>query len=109
MEQASDSRKRKASVVDESSTPWQFPLTQRIFEFLDVPDLGRCARVSREFQTISYTDDVWKGKLRKLLVKLLDGAFYSEPKERSFWVLNHAPIKISGRPLRSTNFYTWNK
>ena len=80
---------------------------RHILGYLDVPQLGKCAQVSKELQNLAMMDEIWENHLRKLLRLLFDGAFYIEPKHRRVWVPDHVPIPISKRPLQSTNFYAW--
>ena len=79
-------------------------LSNHVFVFLDIPSLGRCAQVSKDFQAAVAEDVVWKHHLKLLLRKVFDNAFFIEPKERG---RVPEPVPLSDRELKSTNFRAW--
>lgn len=86
-------------------------LRSHIVSFLNIPSLGRCARVSKGFQASVMEDSSWSHHLKRLLRKVFDNAFYIEPKERGG---KHTQkfkkiVPISKRPLQSTNFLQWRQ
>ena len=84
-----------------------------ILSFLDVPDLGSCAKVSKELSAIAQKDTVWEHHLKKLLRTVFEGAIFLVPKQAMYldpkiWTGHpHLPKPLLERPLTSTNFSLW--
>jgi hypothetical protein len=81
-------------------------LWDKIVCYLDIPTLGTCAQVSKEMKAAAAKDPAWEHHLKKLLRLVFDGAFYFEPKERAR-MREQTPVRLSKRPLKSTNFRSW--
>jgi len=80
-------------------------LSNHVFCFLDIPTLGSCAQVSKDFRAAAMKDAVWESHLVLLFEKVFDRAFSIEPNERQH---QRAPVPISKRhPLKSTTFREW--
>jgi len=99
-------KKKSQEFSDAAAGGLPMQIWDHVVGFLDIPELGTCARVSNGLHAAVMKDATWEVHVKKLLQKLFDGAFYIEPKERSDWV-NHCPVPISMRPLKSTNFRSW--
>jgi len=115
-------RKSRRRYNDPSAAgrPYELPvdLWKQILCFLDVPDLGSCALVSKEISAVTKHDTVWEHHLRKLLRVVFDGAIFLVPKQargRGFGTTSKPQIRIHEnlpkplleRPLKSTNFGLW--
>ena len=79
---------------------------ERILCFLGVPDLGRCALVSKEMSAIAKNDVLWKHHVIKLRETAFGDFFYIEPERNSSW-RNHVTILHRERTLKSISFRIW--
>ena len=81
-------------------------LWENILCFLDVPDLGKCALLSKEINAMTKNDAVWESHVRKLLKNVFDGAFYLEPYLEAYYI-DHLPMPLLERSLKSASFRLW--
>ena len=71
----------------------------KIFSYLEVQDLGRCAMVSKQFQKNAYDEVLWKKLPINLCRKRVPNEFIQRIFERGTSYLNLHRAEISGGPL----------